>query len=82
MKTVSKLLESDFVEGRLLPFVCAFGLGVVIALHAADAKIDSLRTAVVALADQVDHARIACGAQPDPEAVAATLAAHLAEAQP
>ncbi|MDX9717210.1 MAG: hypothetical protein RBT67_07540 [Thauera sp.] len=67
---------------RALPMVCAFGLGVLIALHAADAEIDSLRTAVVALADQVEHTRIACGAQPDPDAVSAALAAHLTEAQP
>jgi len=82
VKILRTLLDADFVESRALPVVCAFGLGVLIALHAAEAEIDSLRTAVVALADQVEHARIACGAQPDPDTVATTLAAHVTEVQP
>ena len=60
---------------RALPFVCAFGLGVVIALNATEVERDTLRATVRALADQVEHTRIACGAQPDPEAVSAVLAA-------
>ncbi len=60
---------------RALPVVCAFGLGVVIALNATEVERDTLRATVRALADQVEHTRIACGAQPDPEAVAAVLAA-------
>lgn len=60
---------------RALPVVCAFGLGVVITVNAGEAERDTLRTAVRALADQVEHVRIACGAQPDPDAVAAVLAA-------
>ena len=60
---------------RALPVVCAFGLGVVIALNATEVERDTLRATVRALADQVEHTRIACGAQPDPEAVSAVLAA-------
>ena len=60
---------------RALPYVCAFGLGVVITVNAGEAERDTLRTTVRALADQVEHTRIACGAQPDPEAVSAVLAA-------
>ena len=60
---------------RALPVVCAFGLGVVIAVDAGEAERDTLRAAVRALVDQVEHTRIACGAQPDPEAVSAVLAA-------
>lgn len=63
---------------RALPVVCAFGLGVVIALDAVADERAALRATVLALADQVEHARIACGAQPDHDA----LAAMLAEAQP
>ena len=60
---------------RALPFVCAFGLGVVIAVDAGEAERDTLRAAVSALVAHVEHTRIACGAQPDPEAVSAVLAA-------
>lgn len=68
---------------RALPFVCAFGLGVVVALDAGAFERDKLRTAVRALADQVEHTRIACGAQPDPEAVSVFVAAApAAQVQP
>ena len=68
---------------RALPVVCAFGLGVVIAVDAGEAERDTLRTAVRALADQVEHVRIACGAQPDPAAVSAVIAAaRTAQVQP
>ncbi|MDG3063283.1 hypothetical protein ACFQ4M_15795 [Thauera mechernichensis] len=68
---------------RVLPMVCAFGLGVVIALEAGDTERETLRAAVVSLADQVEHTRIACGAQPDPDAVSAVLAAaRMQEVQP
>ena len=60
---------------RALPVVCAFGLGVVIALNATEVERDTLRDTVRALADQVEHTRIACGAQPDPDAVSDVLAA-------
>ena len=60
---------------RALPFVCAFGLGVVIAVDAGEVERDTLRATARALADQVEHTRIACGAQPDPDAVSAVLAA-------
>lgn len=64
---------------RALPVVCAFGLGVVIALEAADIERETLRTAVRAMADQVERTRIACGAQPDTDAVAALFAAAPAD---
>ena len=68
---------------RALPFVCAFGLGVVIALNATEVERDTLRATVRALADQVEHARIACGAQPDPDAVSVFVAAApAAQGQP
>ena len=67
---------------RALPVVCAFGLGVVIAVDAGEAERDTLRTAVRALADQVEHTRIACGAQPDPDAVSVFVAAPAAQVQP
>ena len=60
-------------EHYALPVVCAFGLGVLITLHATDTERALLRAAVVLLADQVEHARIVCGAQPDSEAIAATF---------
>ena len=60
---------------RALPFVCALGLGVVIAVDAGEAERDTLRATVRVLADQVEHTGIACGAQPDPDAVSAVLAA-------
>jgi len=60
---------------RVLPMVCAFGLGVVIALEAGDTERETLRAAVVSLADQVEHTRIACGAQPDPDAVSVFVVA-------
>ena len=60
---------------RALPVVCAFGLGVVITVNAGEHERDALRDAVRALADQVEHTRIACGAQPDPDAVSDVLAA-------
>lgn len=68
---------------RALPVVCAFGLGVVITVNAGEVERDTLRTTVRVLADQVEHTRIACGAQPDPEAVSAVLAAaRMQEGQP
>lgn len=68
---------------RALPFVCAFGLGVVIALDATEAERDNLRTATRAMAEQVEQVRIACGAQPDPAAVSAVFAAaRTAQVQP
>lgn len=70
----------DTAERYALPAVCAFGLGVVVTLHAAEAEREHARFAVRALADQVEHARIACGAQPDPAALAARMAA--AEVRP
>ena len=76
MKTPRKLLDADFVEGRVLPNVCAFGLGVVIALHAADAEVTAAHAAVRAMAVQVEQVRIACGAQPDPAAIAAAFVTH------
>ena len=60
---------------RALPVVCAFGLGVVIAVEAGDTERETLRTTVRALADQVEHTRIACGAQPDPDAVSVFVVA-------
>ena len=60
---------------RALPVVCAFGLGVVITVNAGEAERDTLRAAVSALVAHVEHTRIACGAQPDPDAVSAVLAA-------
>lgn len=76
MNALSKLLNADVIERRVLPAVCAFGLGVVVALHAADTENAALRAAVVSLADQVEHTRIACGAQPDPDAIAVRYAHH------
>lgn len=68
---------------RALPYVCAFGLGVVIAVDAGEAERDTLRTTVRALADQVEHTRIACGAAPDHEAAAVRYAAApTAQVQP
>ena len=67
---------------RALPVVCAFGLGVVIAVDAGEAERDTLRTAVRALADQVERTRVACGAQPDPDAVSVFVAAPAAQVQP
>lgn len=68
---------------RALPFVCAFGLGVVVALDAGAFERENLRATVRALADQVEHTRIACGAQPDPEAVSVFVAAApAAQVQP
>lgn len=68
---------------RALPVVCAFGLGVVIALEAIDVERETLRTAVRAMADQVERTRIACGAQPDPAAVSVFVAAApAAQVQP
>ena len=68
---------------RALPVVCAFGLGVVIAVDAGEAERDTLRAAVSALVAHVEHTRIACGAQPDPEAVSVFVAAApAAQVQP
>jgi hypothetical protein len=72
----------DAAEQRALPLVCAFGLGVLVALHGADAEIAAVHDTVRALDVQLEHARIVCGAQPDPDAIAATLAAHVAEVRP
>ena len=68
---------------RALPVVCAFGLGVVITVNAGEVERDTLRATVRALADQVEHTRIACGAQPDPDAVSVFVAAApAAQVQP
>ena len=67
---------------RALPVVCAFGLGVVVALDAARADHERWAEIYGDLLRQVETVRIACGAQPDPEAIAATLAAQVAEVQP
>lgn len=68
---------------RALPFVCAFALGVVVALDAGAFERENLRATVRALADQVEHTRITCGAQPDPDAVSIFLAATpAAQVQP
>lgn len=74
---------SRFAERRLLPLVCAFGLGVAITSQAAQAEAVLLRAAVRQLADQVDAARVACGAAPDHEAAAVRYAAApTAQVQP
>lgn len=62
-------------EQRLLPLVCAAGLGVLLTLHAADAEIAHWAAAYQQASAEVEHIRIACGLQPDPEAVAVRLAA-------
>lgn len=66
---------SRFAERRLLPLVCAFGLGVAITSQAAQAEADLLRAAVRQLADQIDATRVACGAAPDHDAAAVRYAA-------
>lgn len=68
-------------EHYALPAVCAFGMGVLITLHATDAEIELHATAHRSALEQVEAARIACGAQPDPAAIATTFFAQPHEAR-
>lgn len=61
-----KYLDPQFIENKLLPVVVAFGLGVLVASHAATVELEAWADSYAALAQEVDLVRIACGLQPDP----------------
>lgn len=71
-----KYLDPQFLETKVLPVVLAFGLGVLVASHAAVVELEAWADSYAALAQEVDLVRIACGLQPDPAAIAATFVAH------
>ncbi|AMO36707.1 hypothetical protein [Thauera humireducens] len=76
MKTPAHFLNAEFVESKVLPVVIAFGLGVLVTTHAARAEIDHWADTYGELLREVETVRIACGLQPDPDAVAAIYTAH------
>lgn len=64
---------NDYCGRVVLPLVIAFGLGLVVALEATQSEVDHWRDAYRAALVKVEYARIVCGAQPDPAAVAEML---------
>lgn len=76
MKTPARFLSAGFVESKVLPVVIAFGLGVLVTTHAARAELERGAENYRDLVREVENMRIACGLQPDPDAVAAIYTAH------
>jgi len=66
---IARFIEAEFIEGKVLPVVVAFGLGVLATTHAARAELDVWEDSYRTLVHEVDGLRITCGLQPDPEAV-------------
>lgn len=71
-----KLLDPQFIESKVLPVVLAFGLGVLVTGHAAQAELEAWADSHAAMSREVETVRVACGLQPDPEAVSAAYTAH------
>ena len=75
-----KYLDPQFLETKVLPVVVAFGLGVLVASHAAVVELEAWADSYAALAQEVDLVRTACGLQPDPSQLAYSMT--LPERQP
>lgn len=68
-------LPPDFIEGRLLPLVIAFGCGVLLHKHFTAAELQAADARYAQALHEVENVRISCGLQPDPEAVLLRLTA-------
>ncbi len=67
--------EVEFIEGRVLPVVCAFAAGVALMSQAGQTRLMAEQEAAAQARAQLSQIRVACGVEPDMTLVA--LAARI-----
>lgn len=78
---MKQLTNTQFIEGRVLPVVIAFGLGVLVTSHAARAELDRWANTYGEVLTEVRALRVACGLEPDHDQIARHTLAQFSTSQ-